>query len=89
MLASRDRYAAFRTRRVVIKTWLIKLAGQGLKGAGTHLRYLQRDGVTREGLPGDLYDATLDRSEGAGSSIGVTAIVTRPVHRFGRGRYGI
>jgi type IV secretory pathway VirD2 relaxase len=31
-----------------------------------HLRYLQRDGVTREGLPGDLYDATLDRSDGAG-----------------------
>jgi hypothetical protein len=46
MLASRDCYAALRTRRVVIKTRIIKLAGRGLKGARTHLRYPQRDGVT-------------------------------------------
>jgi type IV secretory pathway VirD2 relaxase len=65
VLASPDRYAAFRARRVVIKTRLIKLAGQGLKGARAHLRYLQRDGVTRDGLPGDLYDATQDRFDGA------------------------
>jgi type IV secretory pathway VirD2 relaxase len=65
VLASRDRHAAFRTRRVVIKTRLIKLAGRSLNGARVHLRYLQRDGVTREGLPGDLYDAKLDRADGA------------------------
>jgi len=65
VLASRDRHAAFRTRRVVIKTRVIKLAGRGLKGARVHLRYLQRDGVTRDGLPGDLYDAKLDRADGA------------------------
>jgi type IV secretory pathway VirD2 relaxase len=64
VLGSRDRYAAFRQRRVVVKTRLIKLAGRGLKGARAHLRYLQRDGVTREGLPGDLYDATQDRADG-------------------------
>jgi type IV secretory pathway VirD2 relaxase len=64
VLASRDRYAAFRTRRVVIKTRLIKLAGRGLKGARAHLRYLQRDGVMRDGLPGDLYDAARDRADG-------------------------
>ena len=29
-----------------------------------HLRYLQRDGVTREGSPGQLYSATADRAEG-------------------------
>lgn len=46
VLASRDHYAAFRARRVVIKTLLIKLAGQGLKGARAHLRHLHRDGVT-------------------------------------------
>ncbi len=62
---SRDRYDAFRTRRVVIKTRLIKLAGRGLNAARAHLRYLQRDGVTREGLPGDPYDATNDRADGA------------------------
>ena len=64
VLASRDRFAAFRTRRVVVKARLIKLAGRGLKGAQAHLRYLQRDGVTREGLPGDLYDGKLDQADG-------------------------
>ncbi len=65
VLASRDRYAAFRMRRVVIKTRLIKLAGRRLNGARAYLRYLQRDGVTREGLPGDPYDAANDRVDGA------------------------
>ncbi|HVB18360.1 MAG TPA: relaxase/mobilization nuclease RlxS [Stellaceae bacterium] len=64
VLGSRDRYAAFRTRRVIVKARLIKLAGRGLKGAQVHLRYLQRDGVTRDGLPGDLYDAQHDRANG-------------------------
>src|ERR1700675_542943 len=32
VLASRDRYAALRSRRVVIKTRVIKVAGRGLKG---------------------------------------------------------
>ena len=64
LLRARDRYAAFRTRRVVVKARLIKLAGDGLKSAQVHLRYLQRDGVTREGLPGDLYDARNDRASG-------------------------
>jgi type IV secretory pathway VirD2 relaxase len=65
VLASRDRHAAFRTRRVIIKTRLIKMTGRTLNGARVHLRYLQRDGVTRERLPGDLYDAKLDRADGA------------------------
>ncbi|HVA14045.1 MAG TPA: relaxase/mobilization nuclease RlxS [Stellaceae bacterium] len=65
VLASRDRYAAFRQRRVVVKTRLTKLAGRGLKAARAHLRYLQRDGVTREGMPGDLYDANKYRADGA------------------------
>jgi hypothetical protein len=64
VLASRDGHAAFRQRRVVIKTRLIKMAGRGIAGPRVHLRYLQRDGVTREGLPGDLYDAKLDRADG-------------------------
>ncbi len=64
VLAFRDHHAAFRTRRVIIKTRLIKLAGRSLNGARVHLRYLQRDGVTRAGLPGDLYDAKLDRADG-------------------------
>jgi type IV secretory pathway VirD2 relaxase len=64
VLASRDRYAAFRERRVVVKSRIVKLAGNGLKVAQAHLRYIQRDGVTREGQPGQLYSADLDRADG-------------------------
>lgn len=64
MLASKDRYGAFRGRRVVVKTRLIRLSGSSLNGAKAHLRYLQRDGVTREGAPGDLYNAQQDRCDG-------------------------
>jgi type IV secretory pathway VirD2 relaxase len=63
VLASRDRYAAFRARRVVVKTRIVKIAGKGLDGARLHLRYIQRDGVTREGAPGELYDAERDRAD--------------------------
>ena len=38
-------------------------AGSG--AAAVHLRYLQRDGVTREGAPGQLYSATSDRVDGS------------------------
>ncbi|TIO74961.1 relaxase/mobilization nuclease RlxS [Mesorhizobium sp.] len=64
LLKSRDRYAAFRQRRVVVKARIVKLAGKGADGARAHLRYLQRDGVTREGEPGELYGAESDRVDG-------------------------
>jgi type IV secretory pathway VirD2 relaxase len=64
MLATRDRYAAFRSRRVVVKSRIVKLAGNGIKGARTHLRYIQRDGVTRDGHPGELYSSEQDRADG-------------------------
>jgi type IV secretory pathway VirD2 relaxase len=64
LLGSRDRYAAFRSRRVVVKCRSVKLAGKGLKAARAHLRYVQRDGVTREGDPGRLYSADQDRVDG-------------------------
>ena len=64
VLASRDRYAAFRERRVIIKARIVKFKGQGLKAAKLHLRYIQRDGVTREGQPGELYDRNIDRADG-------------------------
>ncbi|MEZ5831669.1 MAG: relaxase/mobilization nuclease RlxS [Dongiaceae bacterium] len=64
LLASRDRYNALRGRRVIIKARLIRLGGSGLNGAKAHLRYLQRDGVTREGAPGGLYDSQQDRCDG-------------------------
>ncbi len=63
VLVSRDRYAAFRSRRCVVKSRIVKLAGKGKQGAVAHLRYIQRDGVTREGEPGRLYDAQQDRTD--------------------------
>lgn len=64
VLASRGTHAAFRARRVVVKSRIVKLKGQGQKAARLHLRYIQRDGVTREGLPGELYDVEHDRADG-------------------------
>ena len=64
VLAARDRYASFRVRRVIIKTRIVPFKGQGLKAAKLHLRYIQRDGVTRDGQPGEPYDRENDRSDG-------------------------
>lgn len=51
-------------RRVIVKTRIVKLHGQSLGAARAHLKYIQRDGVTREGEPGRLYDATSDEADG-------------------------
>jgi len=62
-LAATNRRAPGR-RRVVVKTRIVRLKGSDLGAARTHLRYIQRDGVTREGAPGELYDAAGDRADG-------------------------
>lgn len=64
VLAARDQHAAFRARRVVVKSRIVKFNANGLKAARLHLNYIQRDGVTREGEPGELYDAEHDRADG-------------------------
>ena len=64
VLVSRDRYAALRARRVIIKSRIVKLGGKGLAAAKAHLRYIQRDGVTRDGRPGQLYDAAGEGADG-------------------------
>ena len=64
VLSRRDQYRGLRARRVIVKTRIVKLAGKGVNAARLHLRYLQRDGVTRDGSPGELYDATQDRADG-------------------------
>lgn len=64
MLAGRGGLAASRQRRVIIKARIVKLAGKGLSGAAAHLRYLQRDGTTRDGGPGSLYAADRDAVDG-------------------------
>ena len=64
LLASRDRYAAFRARRVIVKSRIVRLAGNGAAAAAAHLRYVQRDGTTRDGAPGKLYGPEDDAVDG-------------------------
>ncbi|MCC2977146.1 DUF3363 domain-containing protein [Sphingomonas sp. PL-96] len=64
LLSSRDRSAGFRGRRAVVKASLIRLRGKAGQVARAHMRYIQRDGVTREGLPGELYGPDTDRADG-------------------------
>lgn len=64
VLSARDRYAAFRQRRVIIKSRIVRLAGKGMDGARAHLRYIERDGTTREGNRGRLYNAVSDKIDG-------------------------
>ena len=64
-LASRDRFAGFRQRRVMVKYRIAHLNKPNSMGAArAHLRYIQRDGVTRDGEPGRLYSADQDRADG-------------------------
>jgi type IV secretory pathway VirD2 relaxase len=56
VLSARGDQARTRIRRVVVKSRVVKLAGKARANALAHLRYIQRDGVTREGKPGQLYD---------------------------------
>jgi type IV secretory pathway VirD2 relaxase len=48
----------------VVKTRLVRLGGKGLSAARANLRYIQRDGVTRAGAPGELYSAGQDQADG-------------------------
>jgi type IV secretory pathway VirD2 relaxase len=64
VLSLRAGVADYHQRRVLVKSRIVRLAGKGYAAAVAHMRYLQRDGVTREGLPGELYSAQLDRADG-------------------------
>lgn len=64
LLSSRDRFAGARARRAMVKVRLVRMAGNGLGAARAHLRYIQRDGVTREGNPGELYGRDIDAADG-------------------------
>jgi type IV secretory pathway VirD2 relaxase len=64
VLGSSDRFAGRRARRVIVKARIVKLAGKGAAGAVAHLRYLQRDGTTREGERGALYGPDADTIDG-------------------------
>ena len=64
LLSSRDRFDGMRARRAVVKTRLVRIGSKGMPAARAHLRYIQRDGVTREGTPGELYSAERDTADG-------------------------
>jgi len=51
-------------RRVVVKARYVQGAGKNGKSAA-YLRYIQRDGTSREGEHGQLYSAGEDRADGA------------------------
>src|SRR3546814_21123109 len=64
LLSSRDRFGGMRARRAVVKTRLVRIGTKGMPAARAHLRYIQRDGVTRGGAPGELYSAARDTADG-------------------------
>ena len=52
-------------RRVMVKSRSVRAAGKNGRAAA-HLRYIQRDGTSRDGERGRLYSATQDRADGHG-----------------------
>lgn len=51
-------------RRVMIKARIVRLSGKGAAGAVAHLRYIERDGTTREGDRGQAYGPETDTADG-------------------------
>ncbi len=51
-------------RRAIVKARITKLKRGDLGAARAHLRYIQRDGVTPEGEPGQLYGPDTDEASG-------------------------
>src|SRR3954451_976166 len=64
ILGASNRHSGPRSRRAVVNARIVRLAGSGARAAVAHLRYLQRDGTTREGERGTLYSADLDNADG-------------------------
>ncbi|HBO0349226.1 relaxase/mobilization nuclease and DUF3363 domain-containing protein [Pseudomonas aeruginosa] len=50
-------------RRVTIKTRLVNLRQAGKRSTLSHLRYIERDGVSREGNPGKAYGPLTDQAD--------------------------
>jgi hypothetical protein len=52
------------SRRVIVKARYTRIVARDLGAARAHLKYIVRDGVTRQGAPSRLYDATRDDVDG-------------------------
>jgi type IV secretory pathway VirD2 relaxase len=64
IMTGRDRLAGYRARRGIIKARIVRLGGKGLANAKAHLRYIERDGTTRDGARGQLYTRDADAADG-------------------------
>lgn len=64
VLGTSGRHSGERSRRAIVKARIVRLAGKGAEAVVAHVRYLQRDGTTREGERGSLYSADLDAADG-------------------------
>jgi type IV secretory pathway VirD2 relaxase len=53
----------YNARRVTIKTRLLNLRQAGKRSTLSHLRYIERDGVSREGDPGQAYGPLTDQAD--------------------------
>jgi type IV secretory pathway VirD2 relaxase len=53
------------SRRVIVKARYMRIVAGDLGAARAHIKYIVRDGVTRDGEPGQLYDASGDRVDAA------------------------
>lgn len=53
-------------RRVIVKARIARHGASDLGAARAHLHYIQRDGVTRAGGPGQLYDREHDAADSGG-----------------------
>lgn len=53
------------SRRVIVKARYTRIVAGDLGAARAHIKYIVRDGVTREGEPGQLYDASGDEVDAA------------------------
>ena len=49
--------AKSRSRRVIVKARVVKMAGRSAKAAALHLAYIEREGVEKDGSKGVLYGA--------------------------------
>lgn len=58
----------FGQRRVIVKVRVVRLGPTGLKSSRTHLRYLERAGVNREGEPGQAYGPQTEAADAAAFS---------------------
>ena len=52
-------------RKAVVKVHIAKLKAGNLSAARAHMRYIQRDGVTLQGEPGQLYGKDVDEADGS------------------------